>query len=55
MDKNELTRLDVLRSDLVFQLKTPDDLDWDYFVETAKMAREQANKEGRNMTPDKKI
>ena len=35
-------QLDVLREDLKFQLDTPDDLDWDYFLETASTARDLA-------------
>jgi hypothetical protein len=28
------------RQDLIFQLQTPGKLDWDYFMETVKKARE---------------
>lgn len=32
---NQQETLDKLRTDLAFQLKTAEDLDWDYFLETA--------------------
>jgi len=48
------TELDLLRSDLKFQLDTPDELDWDYFLETAHRAKMAADKERRNMTFDSK-
>lgn len=41
--------LDKLRSDLVFQLKTPEDLDWDYFLETALKAKLTADNTNINM------
>ena len=41
--------LDKLRQDLRHQLEIPDDIDWDYFLDTAKRALIVANKEGRNM------
>lgn len=46
--------IDDLRSDLEFQIKTLEDLDWDYFLETAVRAKIQADLEGRNKpeTPD---
>ncbi len=40
--------LDDLRKDLAFQLSAPYDLDWDYFLETAEMAKKKADKENRN-------
>ena len=43
------TMLDKLRQDLRHQLEIPDDIDWDYFLDTAKRALIVANKEGRNM------
>lgn len=45
--------LDAIRSDLLFQLKTPDDLDWNYFLETAIRAKLKADATGTNMTLDK--
>ena len=50
VDINNTTELDALRSDLQFQLQTPDELDWDYFLETAVKAKYAADKEGRNFT-----
>ena len=44
------TELDLLRIDLEHQLGIPDELDWDYFLETAKRAKVAADAEGRNMT-----
>jgi hypothetical protein len=41
--------LDLLRKDLVHQLSIPDELDWDYFLETAQRAKAAADNEGRNM------
>jgi len=46
------TKLDNLRSDLKHQLSIPDELDWDYFLETTRKAKTSADNEGRNMTPD---
>jgi len=46
--------LDDIRADVKGQLEIPDDLDWDYFVETAVRAKHQADKENRNMTPSRK-
>ncbi len=46
------TELDLLRKDLVYQLYTADEIDWDYFVETANKAKYEADKEGRNMKED---
>lgn len=43
------TELDLIRQDLMHQLKIPDDLDWDYFLETAIRAKEAADVEDRNM------
>lgn len=54
INKNDIPTLDELRADLVHQLGIPDELDWDYFVETAMLARKAANKENRNMTPEEK-
>lgn len=45
---NENFDLDSLRSDLIHQLKIPDEIDWDYFLETALRARSRAEIEGRN-------
>lgn len=45
---NEDFDLDALRSDLIHQLKIPDEIDWDYFLETALRARSRAEIEGRN-------
>lgn len=50
-ERGEDPCLDDYRDDLVFQLKTPDDLDWDYFLETAWKAKVQADRENRNMRP----
>jgi len=50
MQKN--TELDDLRSDLVHQLGIPDELDWDYFLETAQRAKVAADQENRNMNID---
>jgi hypothetical protein len=47
---DEDTELDRLRKDLLHQLGTPDELDWNYFVATAKRAQTAANNEKRNMT-----
>jgi len=44
------TELDLLRADLQHQLNIPDELDWDYFLETALRAKAAADKEGRNMS-----
>ena len=44
------TPLDMLRADLLHQLNIPDELDWDYFLETAQRAKDAADKEGRNTT-----
>jgi hypothetical protein len=43
------TELDLIRKDLVHQLNIPDELDWDYFLETAIKAKRAADDEGRNM------
>lgn len=48
--KENKTELDILREDLIFQLETPDDIDWDYFLRTVLEARKAANSENRNMT-----
>ncbi|MCY9864976.1 hypothetical protein OTK49_20890 [Vibrio coralliirubri] len=45
--------IDSIRSDLMFQLKTPEDLDWDYFLETSIRAKIKADATGVNMTRDK--
>ncbi|MBJ7266360.1 hypothetical protein [Idiomarina abyssalis] len=37
-----------LRADLTFQLGMPEDLDWDYFVETAIRAKLASDEEGVN-------
>lgn len=44
----ESASLDDIKKDLVFQLGTIDDLDWDYFLETAVRAKLQADHEGIN-------
>ncbi len=51
MSKEKLieTELDDLRADLFHQLGIPDELDWDYFLETAQRAKAAADKEKRNM------
>jgi hypothetical protein len=41
--------LKALREDLKFQLNTTDEIDWDYFVEMAREARDEANRIGLNM------
>jgi hypothetical protein len=41
--------VDDIRKDLIFQLETPEDLDWDYFLETAMRAKTQADMEMVNM------
>ena len=46
--------LDLLRDDLTHQLKTADEMDWDYFLETAENAKKAADDEGRNMIFSKK-
>ena len=46
------TNLDLLRKDLIHQLNIPEELDWDYFLETAVRAQKQANIEKRNFTED---
>lgn len=43
------TELDWIRKDLVHQLNIPDELDWDYFLETAIKAKAAADDEDRNM------
>ena len=43
------TELDLLRKDLLHQLGIPDELDWDYFLETAMKAKAAADVENRNM------
>lgn len=48
MSKNE-EDLFSLRQDLKFQLGTIDDLDWDYFLETAMRAKLLADEVGINM------
>lgn len=47
--ENEQEVLDILRKDLVLQLETPEDLDWDYFLETALKARFIADNANVNM------
>ena len=47
-----MTELDKLRSDLKHQLGTIDELDWDYFLETAIRAKKQADIEDRNFSYD---
>lgn len=42
--------LDVVCKDLVFQLQTPSDIDWDYFCAVAELARSKVNKENKNIT-----
>ncbi|MBE0468000.1 MAG: hypothetical protein IBX55_00530 [Methyloprofundus sp.] len=49
----DLDVIDSIRSDLAHQLATIDDMDWDYFIETAECARGLANSLGVNMTPSK--
>lgn len=51
--------VDLYRKDIVHQLGTPDDLDWDYLLHTvsearvaAKSARVAAKKTGVNMSPN---
>jgi hypothetical protein len=44
------TELDLLRKNLTHQLGIPDNIDWDYFVETAIKAKNQSNIENRNKT-----
>ncbi len=46
---NQQETLDKLRTDLAFQLKTPEDLDWDYFLETALKAKLTADNANINM------
>lgn len=41
--------VDDFRKDLTHQLKTADDMDWDYFVETALRAQQEASRTGVNM------
>lgn len=41
--------LDELRSDLIHQLKIPDELDWSYFLNTASRALVLADRTARNM------
>ena len=53
MDLGNLFALEELREDLRFQLDTSDEIDWDYFVETAKRAQSAANREGKNMKENK--
>lgn len=43
------TNLDLIRKDLIHQLGIPDELDWDYFLETARRAKKAADTEERNM------
>lgn len=40
--------LDTLRADLAFQLQSPEDLDWDYFLETAVKAKVVSDRMGLN-------
>lgn len=40
----ETTQLDLLKKDLVFQL-TFENIDWDYFIDIAIDAKNEANKE----------
>ena len=54
MDKKDfydinLIELDKLRCDLIFQLKTPEDLDWDYLLEKCLSAKFTADFAGVNM------
>lgn len=48
------TELDRIRQDLKHQLSIPEELDWDYFLDTAKRAKAQADVELRNFTPSYK-
>ena len=48
-EKKGFCSLEELREDLRFQLDTPDEIDWDYFLEIAKRAQSAANREGKNM------
>ena len=41
--------LDELRSDLIHQLKIPDELDWSYLLNTASRALVQSERTARNM------
>lgn len=43
------TTVNDYRKDLEFQLKTPDNIDWDYFLEVAIKAKVEADKLGENM------
>lgn len=49
MLEDQDTELDLLRADLKHQLSMPDEIDWDYFLETAIRAKNAADAEGRNM------
>lgn len=40
--------LDAFHKDLAFQLKTAEELDWDYFLETAMKAKMAADREEVN-------
>lgn len=46
---NDHVILEKLRTDLAFQLKTADELDWDYFLETALKAKFSADSDNINM------
>jgi len=48
-----MSLLDELRKDLQYQLSTLDELDWNYFVETALRAKDQADIENRNFAQNK--
>jgi hypothetical protein len=49
-DRSETFSVDQIRQDLRFQLDAADELDWNYFVETAIRARHKANLENVNFT-----
>lgn len=46
--------LDQIRADLKHQLSIPDEIDWDYFLETTIRAKIKADATNKNMTLDKK-
>lgn len=46
------SELDLLRLDIEHQLKTPNEFDWDYLLETVKEAKLAADREDRNMTTE---
>lgn len=46
--------LDQIRADLKHQLSIPDEIDWDYFLETTIRAKIKADATNKNMTLDEK-